>query len=62
MHRSRSAVLSERPGLPELLEAALREVPGEPGGEANGGQSLGTRQEAHLQMVEVLRNKVSTWL
>lgn len=51
------------PGTPDTAGISTgRGIPGEPGGCANRGQSLGTRQEAHLQMVKVLRNKISTQL
>jgi len=50
-----------KPGAPGAAEVGTgRGVPGEPGGDANCGQSLGTRHEAHLQMVKLLRNRIST--
>ena len=51
------------PGAPGTAGVSTgRGVPGEPGGGANRGQSRGTGQEAHLQMVKLLRNKTSTQL
>lgn len=50
-----------KPGVPGAAGVGSgRGLPGEPGGDANCGQSLGTRHEAHLQTVKVLWNKVST--